>query len=1582
MPLCVNAVSPSINLDDEAAAADLFGPDEWGDGDGNEPAVASRDASDGGEVRLDSAADEGIEESIAQTPVGLPSPSKPTAIEVALHWLTHLPYRSWCRWCVSAKRRNAPHHSLPTHSREIPLLVADYCFLRDHRDEDLLTCFVGRLYPSRALISIPCDSKGVDDYAVGRLSSFLKDCGINRLVHMCDQERPLGAMIDASLARLSGTATWVGGVRERSAVGESQSNGKAEAAVQAVEDQIRVMKAALESRIGARIPSQHPVMKWLVEYASVVLNKYAIQPSGHSAYHDLHGKKVSERLVEFGEVVLHYVPKKRRHKLDCRWALGIFLGTTMASNECYIGLSNGTVVRGRAINRVRPDKRWSTDLVQSVLGTPANPMSSDDSVVESFSNPHANAGDAERDALDGEVAIDDRLSAHRRTKITKTDIARHGPSDNCPKCRAYKRNNWKLYATNGHSEACRLRLYRAMEEHLNNPLVDDRPNPEPEVEAAADFNHELAEFLDADLAGDAPEEMDDPPFDSVDDSALDDAMTEDDVANHPDAVQFGMDIDALLALGVEPVDATRFVRKCMLHSAAVTFHEAYGRGGLSEEARKSTLDIKGLRTLDFACTREDGSHWDFSRASDRKEALELLERDDPDWVVGSPPRTAFSMLNVGLNYPKMDKEEVRRRLKEGLVHLKFVCQMYRRQMRCGKLFLHEHPVGALSWKTKPILKLLKSAGVYSVVNDQCMFGLTVRGPNGGEPMLAKKPTRWMTNSIFMSDSLNVRCDGSHSHQHLVGGRAAGAAFYPPKLLRAILRGMAMTRDATDGVRMLCDNEQHLIDTLNNFVSAVRPEPDRSNTTAPCNSQESVATSDGNLEIPNRMSSIPLVGGGALPIEYSADNFKKIYRDEYTGEELPLHLVRAAMEEELEYFNAHVWDAVDRKLAYKTDDFKLVRMRWVICNKGDDVEYDVRARLVACEVNTFKTDEYFASTPPLEAKKLLFSEYATIARQPSHASDEIVLSFVDIKKAYFNGVPRRNVHLAFPKELAIPEHLVAHLKRCVYGTRDAGAIWEDCYADALVDMGFERGTASPCCFHHPTLRLRVVVHGDDFTCLGPKSAVVDYEDQLASRFEIKRRGHIGESEGCIQEIRILNRILRLTESGLRYEADPRHAEMLVKALGLTDASSVLTPGIKESSDTTDYDALRTDEHEALEQWASTPIDEPVAVAAISVSKPDPRTVKFDILNIEIRSVVPYSEIYGLHPRSIVATRDGWRRVPINADPFTGRADHVGVRRLASLLNPAKRAVIDSERRMAVNSIHWYGAAWEDSQTLDDFVVGAVRTASAKTKNSGRKGAKAVKRIEMEGNATDLLSPEQATTFRALAARGNFLSQDRVDVSFATKELCREFAAPANSSNLRLKRLARFLIDARRLVYRYDWSTEDIGSELTVFVDTDFAGCRVTRRSTNGGVMMRGSHCIKHWSTTQPTIALSSGEAELGGLCKGAANAIGLRSVARDLGICLTLRIRSDATAALGIARRLGIGKIRHLDTSLLWIQQKIKHKSPSVDKVLGADNPADCLTKYVDRGTMLKHLATMGLEYESGRADSAPQLAPDRPPSQP
>ena len=139
-------------------------------------------------------------------------------------------------------------------------------------------------------------------------------------------------------------------------------------------------------------------------------------------------------------------------------------------------------------------------------------------------------------------------------------------------------------------------------------------------------------------------------------------------------------------------------------------------------------------------------------------------------------------------------------------------------------------------------------------------------------------------------------------------------------------------------------------------------------------------------------------------------------------------------------------------------------------------------------------------------------------------------------------------------------------------------------------------------------------------------------------------------------------------------------------------------------------------------------------------------------------------------------------------------------------------------------------------------------------------------------------------------------------------------------------------------------------------------------------MRGDHPIKHWSKTQSTVALSSGEAELTGICNGASIGLGLQAVAKDLGLKWELCVHSDATAAIGICRRKGLGKIRHLAVADLWIQDKVKAKDFLLKKVLGADNPADMMTKHINRNDMCKHMKKIGLYWEEGRASSAPELA--------
>eukprot|EP00974_Lingulodinium_polyedra_P111315 10767400-Lingulodinium_polyedra.AAC.1 len=109
-----------------------------------------------------------------------------------------------------------------------------------------------------------------------------------------------------------------------------------------------------------------------------------------------------------------------------------------------------------------------------------------------------------------------------------------------------------------------------------------------------------------------------------------------------------------------------------------------------------------------------------------------------------------------------------------------------------------------------------------------------------------------------------------------------------------------------------------------------------------------------------------------------------------------------------------------------------------------------------------------------------------------------------------------------------------------------------------------------------------------------------------------------------------------------------------------------------------------------------------------------------------------------------------------------------------------------------------------------------------------------------------------------------------------------AAPVREDVQLLRKVAQYLVDSPRVQYRYDWEPEAEGN-LAIFVDTDFAGCAASRRSTSGGCAMRGGHLLKHWSCTQKTVTLSSGEAELGGVVKGVGEGFGLQALALDLGI---------------------------------------------------------------------------------------------------
>ena len=139
------------------------------------------------------------------------------------------------------------------------------------------------------------------------------------------------------------------------------------------------------------------------------------------------------------------------------------------------------------------------------------------------------------------------------------------------------------------------------------------------------------------------------------------------------------------------------------------------------------------------------------------------------------------------------------------------------------------------------------------------------------------------------------------------------------------------------------------------------------------------------------------------------------------------------------------------------------------------------------------------------------------------------------------------------------------------------------------------------------------------------------------------------------------------------------------------------------------------------------------------------------------------------------------------------------------------------------------------------------------------------------------------------------------------------------------------------------------------------------------MLWGKHCLKTWSSTQATVALSSAEAELCALTKGASQGLGMMALLSDFGFTVSVTVRTDASAAIGIVRRAGLGKLRHLNVRYLWVQDQVKNERLWLEKVAGADNPADIATKHLSADIMRKHLESLGVRVGGGRARSAPIL---------
>ena len=99
------------------------------------------------------------------------------------------------------------------------------------------------------------------------------------------------------------------------------------------------------------------------------------------------------------------------------------------------------------------------------------------------------------------------------------------------------------------------------------------------------------------------------------------------------------------------------------------------------------------------------------------------------------------------------------------------------------------------------------------------------------------------------------------------------------------------------------------------------------------------------------------------------------------------------------------------------------------------------------------------------------------------------------------------------------------------------------------------------------------------------------------------------------------------------------------------------------------------------------------------------------------------------------------------------------------------------------------------------------------------------------------------------------------------------------------------------------------DIDTYVDSDWAGCATSRRSTSGMALYFLGTLITSQSRTQATVALSSGEAELYAIGLGVSESLFIRSLLLEsqLSKNVNIRIHTDSTAGKSMATRFGTSK---------------------------------------------------------------------------
>ena len=1131
--------------------------------------------------------------------------------------MDHNPFRSWCKQCVEGRGLGSPHTAVAEQSR-VPVVGLDYFFVTaeglKRRDEldcelseegeekiaaarkrgDVTKCLIVRCFSSKHVFAHVVPQKGDDEegYCASLVANDVLWLGHTCVVLKSDNEPAVLALRRRAVRTLKLVEHMKNVQEESPPAHDSQSNGGIEVGIRIVRGMFRILKLCLEARLGKYVPVSHPITAWLLEHTCLLLNARTRGSDEQTPWQRIKGRAFRQLLLCFGERILYKLPSKGPDSrpdgnMGSRWREGVFLGFNRSSNTYIVATLEG-VANVRSLYRRPAASRWDFEAISKIAATPWSTRE----------RPEAEAHFPDADGERGEAPTRDVCPIPKAFRINYADLTTYGFTKDCPQC-DFNMMHQKSRQGQTHTAMCRRRILDAMlatpegrqrlevyESKVDQAIADRGPDykwqtggarvelappsriqdeqPRREVVVNEDerprreavpnreefSRHEPAQESRVGVWGPMGGPTDELPSETPGSSSMADQHT-DDNENSPIDDWHG-DIEMgfigcmrdpesskiLERLGYVE-DEDDIVAQIGNNDDKHVVSEIYSPPRITQELKSRRSKFRNLAPgLAFDLTvkdPDDGQPWDFSLKSKRDKARRILQETKPMLLIGSPMCTHFSTWQR-LNWARTNRpEEMRKAYVQACAHMQFVAQLYLDQILDGRYFLHEHPKYASSWELECMRRLRLIPGVEVVQGDQCQYGAeALHGPNKGSPV--RKPTGFMSNSAEVFSELSKRCSGQGSqcsrpnggkHTPCQGSICKDMAKYPRELCRAVLRGISAQLKADGRLVAGCYGVQ-IADDPSDLKQLCGPE----------------------------------------------QGYSGCFKDDITGQVLRDDLVVEARAKELEFFTSKgVWVKVPRQRAFDRTGRPPISVRCVDINKGDDVEPNVRSRLVARQMKALDSSgtSYFAPAPPLEALRTILSLAMTRVKAHQPIWDPCSpkrqqISGLDVVRAYFNAkIDRENApsFVDLPAEDPDKGRLCGELLRHMYGTRPAADGWQEEYSTCLVRLGFVQGKSSANVFHHRQRRIALSVHGDDLTATGPKDALDWYEAAISSEYEVKIHPRMGPGKDDAKEMRVLNRVITWHEAHIEYEADPRQAERLVEECGLNGSNPMGTPGSKNS-----------------------------------------------------------------------------------------------------------------------------------------------------------------------------------------------------------------------------------------------------------------------------------------------------------------------------------------------------------------------------------------------------------------------------------